>query len=444
MLLSNHKDSDHDDESTSSDHKNLNDIEISTDDNNSKIGTFGRERAMSRNLIHGNHDDISSKEQKEIHQDMFSAMKQLKAHNEAMGFHAFSGVLEKHNDDQGQKKNNHVHFKDNKSIIMSETKGLRQKLENISLSINKIRKDLEERNNDKEHNKTIMYFQNQLTEIQDQIEDAENDIESNIDVKFIKYQEEIKVNKQKIKTMKKEQKEKEKKQQINKQKEQQKVIEQQRMQIEQLINNMNINNNNNNNNNNNIEPDDDDNNTNRHQYNDSTYFSLDFSKKNTSPKRRKSVPSQSQQQRSLLYDDNADFVTSQEEEDEEDDENEIGIEYINNHHPGYLIPNNSIPGYTPNTNNAHSPPTMIGYSPGHNHHYHNNTIYNEGGQYQYLQQQQQSQQSQRPLLSDNAIKIIGGVIIALSGVWIISKYFNNKSKRNNMPSVIRRAPRVKY
>eukprot|EP00483_Globobulimina_turgida_P001710 UN01712 len=36
------------------------------------------------------------KEQKEIAADMFSQMKQLQAHNEVMGYHGFSALLQRH------------------------------------------------------------------------------------------------------------------------------------------------------------------------------------------------------------------------------------------------------------------------------------------------------------------------------------------------------------
>ena len=53
---------------------------------------------MSSNLIHGDHrDSISSKEQKKIATDMFNQMRHLKEQNEAIGYHGFSGYLERHN-----------------------------------------------------------------------------------------------------------------------------------------------------------------------------------------------------------------------------------------------------------------------------------------------------------------------------------------------------------
>eukprot|EP01084_Bolivina_argentea_P067363 122675_1 len=79
-----------------------------------------------------------------------------------------------------------------------------------------------------------MSFQNQLTEIQDAIEDAENDIESNIGVTFIKYNEELKISKQKIKSLKKDKKDREKQEIKNKQIEQQQLIEKQKLEIQQL------------------------------------------------------------------------------------------------------------------------------------------------------------------------------------------------------------------
>ena len=53
-------------------------------------------RSQSSNLIH-HHDPMTPKEQKKIATDMFNQMKHLKEQNEAIGYHGFSGYLERHN-----------------------------------------------------------------------------------------------------------------------------------------------------------------------------------------------------------------------------------------------------------------------------------------------------------------------------------------------------------
>merc|ERR1719295_1202594 len=73
----------------------------------------------------------------------------------------------------------HVSFDNQRPSVSRETQGLRQKLENISTSINRIREELQS-GHDGKLNKTMMSLHEQLTEIQDQVEDAENDIESTV------------------------------------------------------------------------------------------------------------------------------------------------------------------------------------------------------------------------------------------------------------------------
>eukprot|EP00483_Globobulimina_turgida_P004883 UN04892 len=112
------------------------------------------------------------------------------------------------------------------------------------MSINKIQQELATDNENNANNifdnisanqvtDTILFFQNQLTQIQDQIEDAENYIDANIDYKFLKYIQQINLNKEKIKNMKTESKER--RLQISKEKEQNNIIGLQRLQIDQLI-----------------------------------------------------------------------------------------------------------------------------------------------------------------------------------------------------------------
>ena len=68
----------------------------------------------------------------------------------------------------------------------------------------------------------------------------------------------------------------------------------------------------------------------------------------------------------------------------------------------------------------------------------------EGTQYPMYQQQQQT--PQRPLLSDNAIKMISGVVVVLGALWIVNKWLSSDSKstRGAMPKILKRAPRVRY
>eukprot|EP00483_Globobulimina_turgida_P004115 UN04123 len=174
-------------------------------------------------------EGITPKQQKEIAADMFSQMQQLKAHNEILGYHGFSGLLQRHDSNMNITGNTdmvpvseinatckyNVHSDCEKHIAknsLCETQQLREKLGSISMSINKIRQDLVTDNQSNANNvfdnisakqlsETISVFQNQLTQIQDQIEDVENDIEANIDTKFLKYIQEIKINKERIENM---------------------------------------------------------------------------------------------------------------------------------------------------------------------------------------------------------------------------------------------------
>eukprot|EP01084_Bolivina_argentea_P207381 353830_1 len=477
-------------------------------------------------------------------QEMFTQMKQLKAHNEAMGYHGYSGYLQKHDssinmintpttdintpitDFETEAENNIIrnpfdrninHMKilaestedytdkelifkrakiqENKSsIILSETQALKHKLELVTSSINKIRHDLqqtEQKENDKKQlNNLIMYFQNQLTEIQDQIEDAENDIESNIDVKFIKYMDEIKMNKNKIKTLKKQKKDKEKQQQINKDKEQQRVIELQRLQIEQLISTQKSQS---------SSPGPRYDKISKHERNtQSQYFPLDSIAKPISPnqlsinnknRRRKNSRTQSIKSRGRkhsiqsgnsmprIHDDddinyngniypNINNINMQisgniciESEDDDEVDNEMNIQYINNNSipiPGVVMNNNTHTNTNTNTNN-----TRRLMHPNNGSYRLNNSSYqlNNNSSYRlnsqspnYIEGAYQSMgniitQSQReqPILTDNAVKIIGGVVIVLAGLYVISKYLNrNQRSIHTPPPNIRRGARIKY
>eukprot|EP01084_Bolivina_argentea_P067364 122676_1 len=57
---------------------------------------LGRSRSLSRNLLRDHEDSISKKEQKSMAQEMFNQMKSLKYQNEAMGYHGYSGYLQRH------------------------------------------------------------------------------------------------------------------------------------------------------------------------------------------------------------------------------------------------------------------------------------------------------------------------------------------------------------
>eukprot|EP01083_Nonionella_stella_P175847 613595_1 len=344
--------------------------------------------------------EMKPSEQEETAQDIFAQIKQLKEHNQAMGYHLSGNDLQAFDTDDLDragacetprpprpravpKLSKHVHIKSN-SVILPETAGLKQKLENISSAINSIMLDLQAQNSADAISETIKSFQNQLTEIQDQVEDAENDIESNIDVKFIGYHEEIKLNKQKVKRMKKERKQQEKQKQMEKEKEQQNLIELQRLQIEQLSMQKTL------------SPEQ--RNVNR-RGRDSAYFTLDSAAHSVSPRpgRRTTF-----QQIGMLQHIEDDDVYDQDEE------------YVPAPH-----------GY--NTEYLMQPPNTIG--PGMSHEM---VSYNEGHQ----------SKDKRPMLSDNAIKIIGGVVIVLAGLWIISKYVD--SKRGNEPSYMRGRPSSRY
>ena len=118
--------------------------------------------------------------------------------------------------------------------------------------------------------------------------------------------------------------------------------------------------------------------------------------------------------------------------------------------PGNLVPNISNPGIIDAT---------IGLNPGainegqYQYQQYNITSSHQAPQYQYpphtqsqqQQQQQYHQQNRQPLITDNAIKIIGGVVIVLAGLWVVKSIFGNKSKqsRNTLPSTLRRPPRVR-
>eukprot|EP01084_Bolivina_argentea_P160953 280228_1 len=343
-------------------------------------------------------------QQQEIAQDMLSQMKQLKAHNEVMGYHGFSGLLERHDsnmnltlteDDDAshyiQRIRKH-RMRNGKHIVLPETQPLRQKLEDISGSINRIRQDLQNQCSDHdgdstistaELNETIMFFHTQLTAIQDRIEDAEIDIETVIDVAFVKYQEEIAMKTQKIKTLRKEKKEREKQMQVDKEKELQKIIDAQRTQIDQLIRGRN--------------------NTQRTRSlsqsgtTAATMLHAQYSNDNT---RRRSISTHSED----------------EDTDASLDELLDGARASQHIQNGTMIMP-SIDKFVPGTAAAvslYSPVTPLrdeGY-----YKYHNRL--------QVQLQQQHEQVQPPPLLSDNAIKIIGGVALGLSIIWILSKYID--------------------
>eukprot|EP01084_Bolivina_argentea_P052986 97269_1 len=335
----------------------------SDDDSNANSSKRRRRSSLSTNLIHHHHDEISKKEQKEIANDMVSQIKQLQADNAAMGFHEqYSGYIETSKPNQKKvsfmkskskfKKNTYSKDKNsnNNNTILSETDQLKHKLESITTSINRIRKDLQQRNdvssennNNMNNNNIFIYFQNQLTEIQDQIEDAHDDIESHIDVKFIKCIEEIKTNKEKLKTIKKDQKEQEKLYQLQKEKEQQQIIEQQRAQIKILMQKQ----------------------TEKIRQHFSDYKQIDY----------------------ISLDNNN------------------GNDYIYDH--------------MDDDSDEYMATTVTGYE-------------------QYVNKPQR-------LLSDNAIRIISGVVVVLTGIWIVSRIFDKSNRNgNNIKYAIIKPPRITY
>eukprot|EP01084_Bolivina_argentea_P243184 407731_1 len=114
-------------------------------------------RQKSRMLL----EQMDPKEQEEFAQDMYSQMRQLKEHNEAMGYHEYSAFLRRQSQvstefetevetdadfdininikTQKTRPKLSKHHKGSNSIVLSETAALKQKLENISSSINQMR-----------------------------------------------------------------------------------------------------------------------------------------------------------------------------------------------------------------------------------------------------------------------------------------------------------------
>ena len=266
----------------------------------------------------------------------------------------------------------------------------------------------------------MMSLHEQLTEIQDQVEDAENDIESTVDVRLLELRQKVKAQAGKIKGMKKEKKEQlrqhEKEERERRERQQQSVIDQQRLQIEQLSEQLSG------------PPEA----RAHHMHSQSAaFFPLDAVSPSDSGtkggrralKRNKSMAS------SHYFREDEEETDSTESMDDDDDEHYHANANSNAHsHVQPYRTQMSAPGMM----SMGMESTMNGYAPG-----------NEG-QYQTLSYPPHAHaQKPAPLLSDKAIKVIGGVIVVVVGIWAVSRYFDHKSKKG-MPSILRRAPRVKY
>ena len=361
---------------------------------------------MSTNLIRRKSDEISVKEQSDIAQQLCAQIDQLKADNEAMGYtdlmdHTSFNALDTETEteheiiykpvtvnkrsltpvDSKRSSDNHP---------LTETRGLREKLDKISTSINQIRQVLMEEHTSSTNNKA--FFQNELTEIQDQIEEIENEIECNIDVKIREYVEALTTAKQKIKALKKEKKLKEKEQIMAKQKEQENIIKQQQKQIDQLI----------------------------HTRSTSPIPKLPFSKGNKLRQRGQILsPPRSE---SLFHPNRSHYAV---DDDDEDHENEYEQE-LDVNVGGYMGGGGGH--YQQNSYNVGAV-TMNGYGQ------HNNDdpgVLNEGQGHYAMDAV--SVVRQKPLLSDREWKIVGGVVIVLAGVYFIGKLFS--SRREHIVSTV--------
>merc|ERR1719242_1013985 len=156
-----------------------------TDDQIAKIspisGMAHRQQSMNRNLISSTTDEIGVEEQSNMAEAMENELKTLKAKMGILdGFGMINTPLQTENDEDTdvatpRPDGRNVSFKNERSeSMLEETAGLRQKLEHITDKINRIRAGLHE----KSEESLLAEINEQLTSIQDSIEDAENDVTS--------------------------------------------------------------------------------------------------------------------------------------------------------------------------------------------------------------------------------------------------------------------------
>jgi len=373
-------------------------------------GIGHRQQSMNRNLISSAQDSISGQEQSDMAKEMRDELKTLKANMGLFDGFGMRNELHTENDDETDitpRPNDHrVSFHTPRADSVIETSGLRQKLENITEKINRIREGLHHKSEDS----LLAEINEQLTDIQDQIEDAENDVENNIERTIGKLHSENKGFKQKIKVMKKERKEKEKRERKQREHEKEELIERQRREIEQLRKQPS--------------PQQTLQTPMKPSHRSSASMTLDF----PSPIE---VGTKLQQRANSL-----DRSRSQSQyyvvDDDEISDHEIYDDYQGTVHGHPYNPGHMNSAMTAPPGQYEHEPTVIGVA------------FNgqEGRQYQGYQQSH----NQRPLLSDNAIKVISGVVVVLGVLYIAHKWLSSdqKSTRGAMPKILKRAPRVRY
>jgi hypothetical protein len=371
-------------------------------------GIGHRQQSMNRNLILSAADTISGKEQSDMAKAMSDELENLKANMGLDGFGIMNAQIQTEQDEETdvtplpRPDDHRVSFNDRRSETLSETTGLRQKLENITEKINRIREGLHHKSEDS----LLAEINEQLTDIQDQIEDSENLIENNIEPTIGKLQTENERQKQRIKTMKKERKEKEKRERLQKQQEQEEIIERQRVQIERLQKQS---------------PQQTLQTPIKPTHRSTGSLTLDHASPIESDsklqRRRNSLERSRSQSHYYVVDDD-------EATDHEFVYGDGDLVHGHPYNPGHIHSAMTAP-----PGQYDQEPTVIG----------NSFTGQEGRQYQAYQH------SQRPLLSDNAIKVISGVVVVLGVLYIAHKWLSNdRSNRNTMPKILKRAPRVRY
>merc|ERR1719203_1905691 len=373
-------------------------------------------RQSSRNLISSTKYEITDIEQSDMAKAMKHELKSLKTGLGIIDPFTADSAVQTENEEETPRADRQrmVGFHNFSSESLPETAGLRMKLENITEKINRIREGLHEKSEDS----VLAEINEQLTDIQDHIEDAENDVENHIESTIGKLQTENQRNRQKIKSLKKERKDREESERLRREREQKEMIERQRLHIENLQ---------------------------KHtatlqtpmkpSHHGSNSMQLDRLEMSSPVEMSKSDPrsaeshfnrSQGSHGRSNSMDRSRSQYYVVDDDNASDDEfnDEYGA-----YNPGHMAGAMTAP---PGPGQFEDP-TVIGVS----------FAGPEGTTHPHMFRQQHMK---RPLLSDNAIKIFAGAVVALSVLYIAHKWLSgdDKSGRGSFPKVGKRAPRIRY
>jgi len=368
----------------------------------------------NRNLIHStaDGDEISGREQNEMAKEMKAQMKRLRRDqsNEMAPFddgyfNRFEngGAFSTDNEEADSSMVDLLASRSGKRQVSFEmerdslfgTAGLRTKLGKINRSINRIREGLHEQS---EH-VILAELNQQLTDIQDQISDAENDVENKLEPAIGTLRTQNKRHQKEISRIKKENSDT--------------IAQIEQLQKAQSTPRM----------------------LSMHQM--ATSVPLDAQPLDADPghkqKHRRCASDATRSSRPYVEDSVhsedtfAHFAPQQQYEDNT----------LQHPLPYHLNPGHVQSGTMPMTASAAAPgfdhePTVIGAP---------TAEYHEGAQYHH---QPLPPQQKRPLLSDNAVKIISGVVVFIGLVWIAHKWLSADKQKRSFPPPQKRAPRVRY